>query len=170
MRQSRTVRHPGAVTIAVTGADRPVISKPRLGTDRLLCVQSFGSAEYRRLEAHATGAAKHPGVHILETHRAGQIRNVRRLAAKAHDTELRSSVARSKITSHRSGNGRVKAVRQGYAWASEHDLVSTNPARDVAYLRSNVRRLAHLDCRRTSNWIEGPPGACASNLHGRTKI
>jgi integrase len=39
------------------------------------------------------------------------------------------------------GNGRLKAIRQVYAWASERDLVSTNPAREVAYLRSNSEGL-----------------------------
>lgn len=114
----------------------PQPAKP--STFRWLCEQYFGSAEFKALER------RHVRKRILETCWEET------LTPEDHrlfgDIPLANFTAKSvrvlrdrKAELPEAGNGRVKAIRAVYGWATMPDVGRslTNPARDVRYLASN---------------------------------
>ena len=108
--------------------------KPR--TYRWLMIQYFASEDFRDLDPRTQRVRRG----ILESTCAEPISQgaketfadfpLNKLSAKAIRV-LRDR----KATLPEAANGRVKAIRRMYAWATEADLVTGNPAREVAYKR-----------------------------------
>lgn len=112
---------------------------PLPGTLRWLCAAYFGSAEFKRLDPRTQRVRRLILEHCL-----------REPVAPA-ETALFSEFPLSRLTpaairvlrdrkaaAPETANGRVKALRQVFAWgmASHPDLLPGNPARDVPYFRS----------------------------------
>lgn len=111
--------------------------KPR--TYRWLCVHYLASVDFGRLDPRTQAARRG----ILESTfneavAPGKAETfaefpVERMAAKAIRV-LRDR----KAGLPEAANSRVKALRQVFAWAIENEHVTTNPARDVPYIRGNT--------------------------------
>ena len=120
-----------------TESSSPQLSLPKQGTYRLLCVQYFSSADFRRLDPRTQRVRRS----ILESTfnepiAPGKLETfadfpLTRLTGKGIRV-LRDR----KADFPQAANARVKAVRQVFAWAIEQERVSANPARDVSYVRS----------------------------------
>jgi len=124
----------GGVTTPVTGA---LLSSK--GTLRWLCEQYFASADYKRLNEKTKRVRRQ----ILETCWEEPVKPGS--SKQFGDIPLPVVTAKSirvlrdrKAELPEAGNGRVKALRQVYAWATQPavEMVLSNPARDVAYFKS----------------------------------
>lgn len=111
----------------------PQPAKPN--TFRWLCEQYFGSAEFKALER------RHVRKRILET--CWEETLTPEDKRQFGDIPLHSFTGKSvrvlrdrKADLPEAGNGRVKAIRAVFAWATmaDVDLATSNPARDVRYL------------------------------------
>lgn len=116
----------------------PRIVAPKLGTYRWLCVQYFGSPEFARLDPRTQRVRRS----ILESTLQEPVAPGN--SEKFADFPLNRMTAKAirvlrdrKALLPEAANSRIKSVRQVYAWAMEHEHVSTNPARDVFYIRNN---------------------------------
>ena len=107
------------------------------GTWRWLCVQYFGSVAYQRLEPSTQITHRQ----LLEATFEEPIFPgsnefycefpLARLTAKA----IRILRDR-KMHLPEAANGRVKAIRAVFSWGIEHELVTSNPARDVSRIKT----------------------------------
>jgi integrase len=115
------------------------IAPPTPGTYRWICVQYFRSLEFRQLDARTQSTRRG----ILEATFSEPVApgNPELFAAFpiARMTPKAIRVLRDrKAAFPEAANSRVKAVRQVFAWAIDHDHVTSNPAREVRYLRGRV--------------------------------
>ncbi len=116
----------------------PRIVAPKAGTYRWLCVQYFATPEFARLDPRTQRVRRSILEHTLDEPIAhGSSEKfadfpLTRMSAKAIRV-LRDRKARFP----EAANARIKSVRQVYAWAMENEHVSTNPARDVSYIRGS---------------------------------
>ena len=113
------------------------LSAPRPGTYRWLCVEYFGSAEYRRLDPRTQRTRRGIIEHTFDE----PIAPGDRLTFANFPLERMTSKAVRILRDRKAGlpeaaNNRVKALRRVFAWALEHEHVASNPARDVAYVRN----------------------------------
>lgn len=125
--------------LALAAEDRTSFARathPQPGTYRWLCVQYFCSAEFRRLDARTQrtrrGVLEWTFEEPIAPGKAESFADfpVRRMTPKAIRV-LRDRKAQFP----EAANGRVKAIRQVFAWGIEYEHVSNNPARDVPYVR-----------------------------------
>jgi integrase len=110
----------------------------RLGTLRWLCEQYFKSSAFRQLDDRT----QHVRRLVLESAWAEAIQQGGTLlfgdVAYVHLSDKGVRVLRDrKLAAPESGNARVKALRQVFAWALVEDVpgVDLNPAREVGYLK-----------------------------------
>ena len=115
------------------------IDEVKPGTYRWLCEQYFRSADFKQLDPNT----QHVRRQVLE-HTCAE-----RIAPRANETfadfPLRRMTSKAvrvlrdrKATLPHAANTRIKAIRRVFKWALEYEVsgVSSNPARDVAYLRA----------------------------------
>lgn len=117
---------------------RPALAT-KLGTLRWLCLEYFKSSAYRQLDVRT----QHVRRLILEGVWAEPIKPGSDITfgavAYPHINAKAVRVLRDrKLAAPESANGRIKALRQVFAWAmaEEVDGVDRNVARDVTYLKS----------------------------------
>jgi site-specific recombinase XerD len=74
-------------------------------------------------------------------------------------------------------NSRVKSVRQVFAWAIDHDHVTSNPAREVRYLRGRVEGFHTWSVDEVEKFEEHHPigiscalSTRALDVHGRATL
>jgi integrase len=131
----------GGTTQEPTKPDKPARMPAKPGSLRSLIQQYYGSAEFRGLE----GSTQHARRLILDV-----------LCEERLNTEDRSSpsmgTARYSLMEPKhvrkcrdrkadwpeAANGRVKALRQVFAWAIESGHAKSNPAKDVPYLKGSA--------------------------------
>lgn len=108
--------------------ERPLLTAPDKGTLRWLCVQYYGSADFRGL----TDRTQYVRRRILDgicardgdkPYAQMEPRHVRKRRDERADTP-------------EAANGMVKALRQLFNFAVEYELAQRNPAKDVPYLKS----------------------------------
>jgi integrase len=101
------------------------------GTMRWLCQQYYGSAAFQSLQPTTRKVRRQ--ILDLICERAGRFQHS--TMEPQHVAKLRDE----KAAFPEAANARVKALRQLFAWAMtpEYCYASKNPARQVAYLRSN---------------------------------
>ena len=119
--------------LARGSADGP---QPKRGTWRWLCVQYFGSVEYRRL-GESTQRVRRG---ILEgTFDEPIAPNTKETFADFPLTRMGARAVKvlrdRKAASPDAANNRLKTIRCAFAWGLENDHVTGNPARDVSLLR-----------------------------------
>jgi integrase len=127
---------------ALNGVLKPERTGPKLstkGTLRWLCELYFQSADYKKLDARTRLVRKQIIEHIWQE-------PVKPGSDKLYeDTPLASFSAKAvrvlrdrKADLPESANGRLKALRSVFKWATAKDveLVTFNPVRDVAYFKS----------------------------------
>lgn len=126
-----------------TGATAISASGPRRilpGTWRWLCVQYFGSAEFKRLDLRTQRVRRR----VLEltfdepiapnaTTYFGEF-PLSRFSPKAIRV-LRDR----KLETPEAANERLKAIRRVFGWAISEDHLTANPSRDVPYFTSNTQ-------------------------------
>ena len=111
-----------------TESSSPQLSLPKQGTYRLLCVQYFSSADFRRLDPRTQRVRRS----ILESTFNEPIAPGK-LETFADFPLTRLTVKGIRVLRDRkadfpqAANARVKAVRQVFAWAIEQERVSANP-------------------------------------------
>lgn len=117
-----------------TSIPRPGPPKP--GTYRWICVQYFCSAEFRRLDPTTQRARR--GIlewTFDEPIAPGKAETFAEFPLARMTAKAIRVLRDRKADFPEAANSRVKAVRQVFAWAIEYEHVSTNPARDVPYIR-----------------------------------
>ena len=113
--------------------------RPTPFTYRWLCLQFFGSTDFKQLDPKTQHVRRQVLEHTWDEPIApGNAETfgdfpVNRMTAKAVRV-LRDR----KADFPQAANGRIKAVRRVFTWAIENEIanVTMNPARDVAYMRS----------------------------------
>lgn len=109
-------------------AGRPIPEKVAEGSFRSACIGYYGSAEFRGLDPY-TQAGKRRYLDAIAAEHGSK--PIRRLEAR----KIREWRDAKTATPH-AANAMVKALRVMLAWACEHDLIGSNPARDVKLLRT----------------------------------
>ena len=105
------------------------------GTYRWLCVQYFGSAEFKRLDSRSQRTRRGILEHTLREPIASNAVETFADFPLARMTPKAVRVLRDrKLGLPGSADNRVKAIRRLFAWALENELVSFNPAREVRYV------------------------------------
>ena len=124
--------------LAATAAERPERPQAPRGSLKWLCLEYFKSSTFRQLDART----QHVRWLVLESTWAEPTQPGSALTfgavAYPHITAKAVRVLRDrKLAAPESGNARVKALRQVFAWAmaEEIDGVEHNPAKDVTYLK-----------------------------------
>jgi integrase len=102
--------------------------RPTHGSLRWLCESYFSSADFKRLDNRTQRVRRN----ILDGLCA---RHGEKPAAKMEVRHVRA-LRDERLDRPEAANAIVKALRQVFSYAIDADLVSHNPARDVAYLRS----------------------------------
>jgi integrase len=114
------------------------VSLSREGTFRWLCEQYFGSAEFKRLEK---GHVRRRILELCwqEPLKPGASLTFGDMPLGKFDAKAVRVLRDRKSDLPESANGRVKAVRAVYSWATMADVQKAigNPARDVKYLPTN---------------------------------
>ena len=120
---------------ALEAGEKPDSSaKPR--TYRWLCIQYFGSAEFRELDPRTQRTRR--GIleaTCLEPTAPGATETFANFPLNRMTGKAIRVLRDRKADFPEGANNRVKAVRRMFAWAIEAELVASNPARDVAYKR-----------------------------------
>jgi len=108
---------------------------PKVGTLRWLCAGYFGSAEFELLDPSTQRARRR----ILEGCLAEQIAPDAR--ERFADFPIKRITGKAlRVLRDRKANlpeaaiGRIKALRRLFSWAIDHDLIATDPSRDVKRL------------------------------------
>lgn len=124
-------------TMAKPSKDGP--SMPTANTLRWLCVKYFESAEFKRLDAR-TGHVRRQILDacFLEPVKADSDKVFGDMPLAAVTSKNIRVLRDRKADLPESANGRVKALRQVFKWATDPtvELAQTNPARDVGYFKS----------------------------------
>ncbi len=103
-----------------------------VGSLRWLCVEYYGSIEFKQLSSSTRHARK-----LILDRLCGQNENSNkpaRLLEARHIRKLRDEWAGSDGALPQAANSLVKALRQLFKWAIEAKLLRDNPAKDVPYL------------------------------------
>ena len=100
------------------------------GSFRWLCERYYRSAEFMQLDERTRYVRRGLLDKLCERNNSGQKRFAR--MEPRHVREIRDE----KAATPEAANGRVKALRQLFAWANDADIATTNPARQVPYLSS----------------------------------
>jgi len=127
---------------ALNGLYEEARSGPKLaanGTFRWLCEQYFQSAEFKRLDARTRRVRRQ----ILdscwaEPIKPGSDKTFDDMPLPSFNAKAVRVLRDRKAEFPESANGRVKAIRQVFAWACQPDveLAASNPARDIPYFKS----------------------------------
>ncbi|MBV9974858.1 MAG: tyrosine-type recombinase/integrase [Hyphomicrobiales bacterium] len=109
----------------------------KAGTWRWLCERYFLSAGFRRLDARTQRVRRQ----ILEATcdeptKPGAQALFRDFPIAIMTAKAVRVLRDRKLDTPEAANGRVKAIRQVFAFALEEELAAANPARDVPYLKS----------------------------------
>lgn len=131
----KRLREGGAALIPARS--RP--QRPAASTWRWLCTEYFGSTAFRGLEPSTqTVRRRILGSTFAEPVRPGAAETFADYPLDRLTTKALRVLRDRKATLPDAGNNRVKAIRAVYKWASsaEVELVSHNPARDLARLRT----------------------------------
>jgi integrase len=113
---------------------------PAPGTYRWLCVQYFGSPEFRRLDPRTQWTRRG----ILEsTFNEPIAPGAKELFADFPLARMTAKAVRvlrdRKAGLPEAANNRLKSVRRVFAWAMDNEHVTANPARDVPYVRTGTQ-------------------------------
>ena len=100
------------------------------GTFRWLCEKYYQSAEFMLLGDRTRYVRRGLLDALCERNNSGQKRFAHMLPR--HVREIRDE----KVHTPEAANGRLKALRQLFAWAREAGIATSNPAREVPYLSS----------------------------------
>jgi hypothetical protein len=114
------------------------LDPPQTGTWRWLCVEYFGSEEFRWLDPRTQRVRRRILEGTYEEKIAPDSMRVFAEAPIAELTPLAMRVLRDrKARAPEAANSRLKAARQVFSWAKTMNLkgVSSNPAREVPYLK-----------------------------------
>lgn len=103
---------------------------PSGGTFRWLCERYYRSAEFMQLGERTRYVRRGLLDTLCERNESGLKRFAR--MQPRHVREIRDE----KVNTPEAANGRLKALRQLFAWAIEAGVAATNPAREVPYLAS----------------------------------
>ncbi|WP_245263213.1 tyrosine-type recombinase/integrase [Azorhizobium doebereinerae] len=133
-------------TVGDRPADTPAVkvratSQPTVGTFRWLCAQYFASGEFRQLGPSTRTVRRGILEHcLLEPTAPGSVTVFADLRIEQISAKGVRVLRDRKAGLPEAANGRVKAIRQVFAWAikAEPDMVSLNPARDVPYLKGRA--------------------------------
>jgi integrase len=98
---------------------------------RWLCVQYFGSADFKRLDPRTQRVRRGILERFCQTGNDGE--KPYKLLQARHIRKRRDA----KADKPESANGMIKALRQLFKYATEYDLMDHNPARDVTYMKNN---------------------------------
>ena len=98
------------------------------GSFRWLCERYYRSAEFMQLDERTRYVRRGLLDKLCERNNSGQKRFAR--MEPRHIREIRDE----KAATPAAADARVKALRQLFAWATEADIATTNPAREVPYL------------------------------------
>lgn len=122
----------GQLTAAPSGPSRPTE-----GTWRWLCCAYFASVDFKRLDQR-TQRVRRRALELTWEEMAPNSAAV--LYAECPVSRFNAQLIRvlrdRKADVPESANMRLKAIRAVFAWASEADQVSSNPAREVKFLKS----------------------------------
>lgn len=100
------------------------------GSFRWLCERYYQSAEFQQL-GDSTRRVRRGLLDNLCDRRNGGIKRFAHMEPR-HVREIRDE----KVATPEAANGRLKALRQLFAWAKEAGIATGNPAREVPYLSS----------------------------------
>lgn len=117
---------------ALEAMPKPTIQRVAAGAGsfRWLCERYYRSAEFMQLDERTRYVRRGLLDKLCERNNSGQKRFSR--MEPRHVREIRDE----KAATPEAANGRVKALRQLFAWANEADIAKNNPAREVPYLAS----------------------------------
>ncbi len=109
------------------------------GSFRWLCQEYFQSGEYKRLDARTRLVRKQIIEHMwAEKVSPKSDRLVEDVPISAFNAKAVRTLRDRKVDLPEAANGRVKALRQIFRWATEPgvELADANPARDVPYFKT----------------------------------
>lgn len=118
---------------------KPRDARPSAGTFRWLCVSYFASAEFRRLDSRTQAVRRGIVEHCCrEPIAPGAAETFAEVPLERFTSRAVRVLRDRKADFPEAANGRVKAIRQVFAWglSAEPDAVAANPARDVPYLKA----------------------------------
>jgi integrase len=127
-----------AYQAALAGGEAPRTARgAKPNTWRWLCERYFQSAAFRRLDARTQRVRRQ----ILEATcdeptKPGAVTLYRDFPISLMTSKAVRVLRDRKLDKPEAANGRVKAIRQVFAFALEEEFASVNPARDVPYLKT----------------------------------
>jgi integrase len=106
------------------------------GTLRWLTIQYYGSAEFKRLEAHTQHVRRLVLDRLCQSTDANGIRRGDKPYAQMEPRNVRA-LRDERAETPEAANQIVKVLRQVFGYAVVADLAKSNPAKEVPYLRSS---------------------------------